>query len=83
MQVLQDVVVERLSQRELTVLAKNGSVAGEELAVQLRSDDGRMAILSVTTLTSSQIVIDGRLRYRLSLRVLGATEESLSMSGAS
>ena len=73
--VLQDVVIERSSQGQLTVLATGSSSPGEELAIRIRATDGRTVTLSVCTVTSRPVMIDGTgLRYRLDLRVLRAEE---------
>jgi hypothetical protein len=73
--VLQDVVIERSSPRQLTVLATGSSSPGEELAMRIRAADGRTVTLAVCTVTSRPVMIDGAgLRYRLDLRVLEADE---------
>jgi hypothetical protein len=80
--VLQDVVIERSNSRQLTVLATASSSPGEELAMRIRAGDGRTVTLTVCTVTSRPVMIDGTgLRYRLDLRVLGAEGPPASPAG--
>ena len=67
----QDVTIERSDAQHLTVLSTVASAAGEELALRLRGPDGGVISVSVRTLASQLVVLDGgSLRYRLDLQVV-------------
>jgi len=69
----QDVVIERSSANQLTVLAAASSTTGEQLALRLRATDGRIATVPVCTLASRPVILDGgSIRYRLDLQVVDA-----------
>jgi len=71
--VLQDVVIEHSDAERLVVLASASSSQGEELAIRIRGTEGQSVTLTVHTIESRPVMIDGAgLRYRLNLRVVEA-----------
>jgi hypothetical protein len=70
--VLHDVIIEHSDAQQLIVLATASSAPGEELAIRLRGADGRAVTLTVHTVETRPVMVDGAgLRYRLNLRVSG------------
>ncbi len=77
MHLLDDVLVEKRRPGALTVLSTVTSTRGERLSLRLRTNDGGVASLDVSTTESRPIVAEGRLRYRLELRTVRPEAEGV------
>ena len=71
MRVLKDVVVQRAQQEELLAISHAAGVLGEEMTLDLIGS-GKTLALRVHVVESRPVIIDGSVRHRLRLRLLGA-----------
>ena len=77
-QVLRDVDIVRASARELTVISRARSRAGDEMRMRVSSVAGHQTTLRVRITGSQPQLVGGALRYRVWMQVLGEETEVLS-----
>lgn len=65
----EDVVVERVSKTEITVLSSTGMTQGEELQVWLHHPDGESEAIVAKAIERTPALVDGLVRHRVRLSV--------------
>ena len=73
----QDVVVERISAVELTVVSEAAVARGEQLALEIQTGDGVTERCVTRVIERRPALMNGRACHRLSLRVLDAARNGL------
>lgn len=74
MRVLRDVVVDRTEQGELLAVSQAAAIAGEEMSLDLVGA-GTSLELRVRVLESRPVIIDGTVRHRIRLAVVGPSAQ--------
>jgi hypothetical protein len=70
----EDIVVERVSRTEITVLSSAGVAQGEELQVWLHHPDGESEAIVAKAIERTPALVDGMVRHRVRLSVLRPKE---------
>ena len=70
----EDIVVERVSRTEITVLSSVGLTQGEELQVWLHHPDGESETIVAKAIERTPALVDGTVRHRVRLSVLREKE---------
>jgi hypothetical protein len=66
----EDIVVERVSKTEITVLSAVGMTQGEELQVWLHHPDGESQAIVAKAIERTPALVDGMVRHRVRLSVM-------------
>lgn len=77
MRVLRDVVVNRTATQELTAVSNISGVVGEEMSLALLGAGADLG-LRVKVLESRPLIVDGSLRHKLTLALVGNGNGDLS-----
>jgi hypothetical protein len=70
----EDIVVERVSKTEITVLSAVGMTQGEELQVWLHHPDGESEAIVAKAIERTPALVDGMVRHRVRLSVMRPKE---------
>ena len=70
----EDIVVERVSKSEITVLSTVGVAQGEELQVWLHHPDGESEVILAKAIERTPALVDGMVRHRVRLSVVRSKE---------
>jgi hypothetical protein len=70
----EDIVVERVSKTEITVLSSVGMTQGEELQVWLHHPDGESEAIVAKAIERTPALVDGMVRHRVRLSVVRSKE---------
>ena len=70
----EDIVVERISKTEITVLSSVGVTQGEELRLWLHHPDGDSEAIVAKAIERTPALVDGMVRHRVRLSVLRPRE---------
>ena len=81
MRVLKDVVVQRAQREELLAISHTAGVLGEEMTLDLIAS-GKTLALRVHVVESRPVIIDGSVRHRIRLRLVGADSPEFLTSEA-
>lgn len=74
LRVLQDIVVERLSSRDATVISPTPVARGEQLQLRIDRENGVSWVVSARLFDRHPTMVDGQVKHRLFLEVLDVTE---------
>jgi hypothetical protein len=69
LRVLQDIVVERLNGREVTVISATPVARGEQLQLRIDGENGSTWVVSARLFDRRPAIVDGQVMHRLFLEV--------------